>query len=86
MASAVTFTEVYPYDTATFTGVTTTSARAETVGVTSGADVAFKVSRRFGLGAELRYSYGSAKLKSGGQSGTMKLGGLQVGVCAHVRF
>jgi hypothetical protein len=86
VASGVTFTEVYPYDTATFTGVTTTSARASTVGVTSGADVAYKVSRRFGLGGELRYSYGSARLKSGGQSGTLKLGGLQLGVCAHVRF
>jgi hypothetical protein len=86
MASGVTFTEVYPYDTATFTGVTTTRVRANTVGLTSGADVAYKVSRRLGVGAELRYSYGSARLKSGGQSGTVKLGGLQLGVCAHVRF
>jgi hypothetical protein len=86
MASKVRFTEVYPYDTATFVGTETTSVRADAIGVTAGADAAWMVTKRLGVGGEVRYSYGSARLNSGGQSGTIKLGGLQLGVCARFLF
>jgi len=77
---------VYPYDTATFTGVDTTSMSGGGVGVTAGVDVSYLVTTHVGVGGELRYSYASATLKPSGQPAKVGLGGLQAAFGARILF
>jgi hypothetical protein len=86
MATSIRFTEVYPYDSATFTGVDSTKVKGSAVGFTAGADVAYLLTKSFGVGGELRYSYASATLKPSGRRVTVPLGGLQVSVSARFLF
>jgi hypothetical protein len=86
MAVGIQFTEVYPYDTASFTGVESESLSGGAVGVTAGADVAYLVSKALGVGGQLRYSYASATLMPAGQPATVGLGGLQLSVSARILF
>jgi hypothetical protein len=86
MATRIQFTEVYPYDTATFTGVESTSFSGGAVGMTAGADVAYLVTKRAGVGGQLRYSYASATLGPAGQPATVGLGGLQLSGSVRVLF
>ncbi|MGB7218140.1 MAG: hypothetical protein WBD07_04975 [Vicinamibacterales bacterium] len=76
----VTVSETYPYDTATFESAQTSSTRADTLGFNVGADMTWKLSRRIGVGALIRYAHGSIVLTpSAGNSVSTKLGGLQLG-------
>jgi len=86
MAVGIQFTEIYPYDTASFTGVESASLSGGAVGVTAGADVAYLVSKALGVGGQLRYSYASATLRPADQPATVGLGGLQLSVSARVLF
>jgi hypothetical protein len=86
MATSIRFTEVYPYDSATFTGVESTRVKGSAVGFTAGADVAYLLTKSLGVGGELRYSYASATLKPSGRRATVPLGGLQVSVSARFLF
>jgi hypothetical protein len=86
MATAIQFTEVYPYDTASFTGVESARFSGGAVGITAGADVAYLVSKALGIGGQLRYSYASAALGPAGQPATVGLGGLQLSVSARILF
>ena len=86
MATRIQFTEVYPYDTASFTGVESTSFSGSAVGMTAGADVAYLVSKSLGVGGQLRYSYASATLGPAGQPATVGLGGLQLSGSVRVLF
>ena len=86
MATSISFTEVYPYDSATFTGVESARVQGSAVGFTAGADVAYLLTKALGVGGELRYSYASATLKPAGQRATVPLGGLQVSVSARFLF
>jgi hypothetical protein len=86
MATRVQFTEIYPYDTASFTGVESARVSGGAVGITAGADIAYLVSKSLGVGGQLRYSYASATLRPAGQPATVGLGGLQLSVSARVLF
>jgi hypothetical protein len=86
MATRIQFTESYPYDTATYTGVETVSMSGGGVGVTGGVDVAYLLSRHLGIGGELRYSYASTTLTPSKEPSTVPLGGLQVAVAARILF
>jgi hypothetical protein len=86
MATRVQFSESYPYDTATFTGVETASVSGGGVGVTAGADVSYLMTKHVGIGGEVRYSYASTTLKPSGQSAKVGLGGLQVAFGARFLF
>jgi hypothetical protein len=86
MATSIRFTEVYPYDSATFTGVDSTRVKGGAVGFTAGADIAYLLTKSLGVGGELRYSYASATLKPSGQRATVALGGLQVSAGARILF
>jgi methylated-DNA-[protein]-cysteine S-methyltransferase len=55
MATRIQFTESYPFETATFTGVETTSVSGGAIGVTAGVDVSYLVTRQFGIGGDVRY-------------------------------
>ena len=87
MATQVTFTETYPYDTATFTGVESARVTKSAVGFTLGSDVTYLFSKSIGVGAHLRFSRATASLSPvSGQSTSVDLGGLQVGGGLRIRF
>jgi opacity protein-like surface antigen len=85
--TSVNFTEVYPYDTATFSTLQTSNLSDSAIGVTVGADVAYMFNRSVGVGGHVRYSRASASLSpASGQETTIDLGGLQAGVGLRFRF
>lgn len=86
MATRIQFTETYPYDTAAFTGVETASVSGGGVGATAGIDVSYLVSKRLGIGGEVRYSYASATLKPSTQPADVRLGGLHAAFGVRVLF
>jgi len=86
MATRIQFNESFPYDTATFTGVETASVSGGGVGATGGIDVSYLVTKRLGIGGELRYSYASATLTPSTQPATVGLGGLQAAFGARILF
>jgi hypothetical protein len=65
LVTDVTYSESYPFDTATFTAATTVDSTSDwTPGFNVGADVAWKFSRTFGLGAIVRYSRAEAEFNA----------------------
>jgi hypothetical protein len=86
MATRIQFTESYPYDTATFTGVETASVSGGSVGATGGVDVCYLLTRHLGLGGHLRYSYASTTLKPSTEPSSVPLGGLQAAFGARILF
>ena len=86
MATKIQFTESYPYDSATFTGVQTASLSGGALGVTAGVDVAYLLTKRLGVGGELRYSYAKTTLTPSTQPSSVPLGGLQVAFVARLLF
>jgi hypothetical protein len=86
MATRIQFSESYPYDTATFTGVETASVSGGGVGATGGIDVSYLVTKHLGIGGGLRYSYASASLTPSTQPVNVGLGGLQAAFGARILF
>jgi hypothetical protein len=86
MATRITFTESYPYDSATFSGVETASLSGGGVGATAGVDVSYLLTKRLGLGGEIRYTYASTTLTPSTQPSHVALGGLQVAFAARILF
>jgi hypothetical protein len=86
MATRIKFTESYPYDAATLTGVETASVSGGGFGVTAGADVSYLLTKHVGIGGEARYSYASATLTPADQPSKVGLGGLQATFCARFLF
>jgi hypothetical protein len=86
MATKIKFTESYPFDSATFTGVETASLSGGGIGATAGVDVAYLLTRRVGIGGELRYSYARTTLTPSAQPARVPLGGLQVAFAARLLF
>jgi len=86
MATRITFTESYPYDSATFSGVETASLSGGGVGATAGVDVSYLLTKRLGLGGEIRYTYASTTLTPSTQPSDVALGGLQVAFAARILF
>ena len=87
MPTKVQFTESYPYDAATFTGVETARVSGSAAGFTVGGDVTYMFTRSIGVGGHVRFSRAAASLTPpGGQSTTVDLGGVQAGGGLRVRF
>ena len=86
MATRIQFSESYPYDTATFTGVQTTSMSGGGFGATAGVDVFYLVTRHVGIGGEVRYAYASTTLTPSEQPAKVGLGGLQAAFGARILF
>jgi hypothetical protein len=86
LVSDVTFTETYPYDTATFATAPTAKVTVNKVGFNAGVDVGVKLSRSLGVGGLVRFSRASVLFPLvGSASGVSSdAGGLQVG--GGVRF
>lgn len=81
LVTDVTYTEVYPYDTATFASATTTLVKENVTGYHVGADVAFKLTRNVGVGALMRFSRASTTLtadQASNNTAKYEIGGLQI--------
>jgi hypothetical protein len=85
LVTNVTFSETFPYDTATFTGATTRDASATAAGFNAGADVFWMFSHGVGAGGLVQITRARVR-EDAGNSRTISLdaGGVQVG--AGLRF
>jgi len=83
----VTFTESYPFDTATFSGATVTVGSASKTGYNAAADVTWTIGESLGLGGIIRYSRATMPFTVGGiDFGSVKVGGLQAGGGLRLTF
>ena len=80
LVSNVTFTETYPYDTATFGTASTTRATGTKLGYNAGVDIGVMLARNFGVGVLFRFSRATLTLPlAGSDSGVaVDAGGPQV--------
>ena len=82
-----TFTDEYPYDSASFDEATSDVVRGTAIGFSLGGDTAFFLSPRVGVGVTVLYSRATVGLRSpGGDSVNGKAGGTQVGGGLRLRF
>ena len=83
----VSYTDAYPYDTAQFRAVTSTSGSATRVGFNAGADVAYFVTNRIGFGFGVLASGASLDMPAA-EGGTQSIdaGGVQAGAGIRLRF
>jgi hypothetical protein len=87
LPTSVNFTESYPYDTATFSSLQSSSVSDSAAGFTLGADVTHMLNRSIGVGGHVRFSRASATPSpASGQPTTITLGGLQAGAGLRFRF
>ena len=85
LVERVNYTEEYPYDTATFTGVDTERANASAIGFNVGADVKWMFTRNVGVGGMVRFTKATVDLDApNGGALSIDAGGAQAG--AGIRF
>jgi hypothetical protein len=81
------YTDAYPYDTATFASTDVTNTKESKVGFNAGADVAFFFTRQLGVGGIVQFAAATVDAPSAGDGALdMKAGGLQAGGGLRVRF
>lgn len=82
------FTEAYPYDVVSFADVKVERVSESKVGYHVAADIAWSLTRRWGVGGLLRVTRARVSLKRPGDVavGEMNLGGLQVGGGLRIFF
>ena len=86
LVSDVNFTDEYPYDTATFTGVDSATTSGSAAGFHAGVDVRYLFNRTVGAGALVRFSRAALQLEAGDRTVSFDAGGAQVGVGIRVLF
>jgi hypothetical protein len=87
LVTSVEFTEVYPYDTATFKSATTKNATATASGFNAGADLFWMFSRNVGAGGLVQVTRARVKESAGtNRTITLDAGGAQVGVGLRLVF
>jgi hypothetical protein len=87
LVTDVTYTESYPYDTATFTGATVSRQSVTKSGYNVGADVSWMFSERVGVGGLVRFSRATADYSvSSTNQVSVDLGGLQAAAGIRFRF
>ena len=87
LVTDVLFTQVYPYDTATYAGISTGRQSESKVGFNVGADVSFYFSGHVGVGWLARFSRATIDLPSqDGGTVTVDTGGFQTGGGLRLRF
>jgi opacity protein-like surface antigen len=81
------YSQQYPYDTATFSGVETDTPSESTIGFNAGADVGYFFSRNVGIGGVIRFTHASVDFTSiDGQTLSVDAGGVQAGAGLRLRF
>lgn len=87
LVTDVQFAETYPYDTAEFTGATTTKATRTATGFNAGADVFWMFTRRIGAGGLIQVTRARARLNAGsGRTIAVDAGGAQAGLGLRIVF
>lgn len=87
LVKRIDFSQSYPYDSVTVTGVPKTSASDSPVGFNAGGGLGYRLSPHFGLGAQVKFSRATAKLvPSEGNMLEIDAGGLQVAAGARIFF
>jgi opacity protein-like surface antigen len=83
----VNYTEEYPYDTASFSGVDSTRKKGSKAGFNAGADVRWMFTRNIGVGMMARFARATVDLDPvDDRTITVDAGGAQVGVGLRVGF
>ena len=82
----VNYSEEYPYDTATFTGVESRRVTGTATGFNAGADVQWFFTRRIGAGVLVRLTKATVELNVGGRTIQVDAGGMQTGVGVRFAF
>ena len=87
VATDFTYLDSYPYDSASFDAVVTTTAKQSKVGGNAGADVGFFFSRQIGVGFTAQLAGTTLDLRSAsGGTTRVKAGGMQAGGGLRLRF
>ncbi len=87
LVKTVTFTEAFPYDTATFTGIATEIRKRGAFGFNAGADLTWLLSDQIGIGGGARFSRGTVKFTSSdGDRLSADVGGAQAVAGLRVRW
>lgn len=87
MVQRVDYSEAYPYDTAAFRSAAIERVTGSALGVSIGADTAYYLSRRAGVGLTLQYSTATIGVASLGSSDVeSKAGGFNIGAGVRFRF
>lgn len=80
LVTDVAYTEEYPFDVAAFAAAPSTRLTKRVGGFNAGADVTWRLSPRFGMGALVRYTRASTTFAiTEGNSTTLDVGGIQAG-------
>jgi hypothetical protein len=82
----VLYDQEYPYDTVTFRGVDRDNESASGLGFNASADLSFRFSKSFGVGAAVRYSHATLPFTPGDREVKVDVGGLQAGLGLRVIF
>jgi hypothetical protein len=81
------YTETYPFDTASYSGVQSAMKKKNAAGFTVGADFTYRVTTHVGVGGLLRFSRATVTVEPvPGQPVTLDLGGFQVSAGVRFRF
>jgi hypothetical protein len=83
VVSDVTFTQDYPYDTATFASAITVHRSASRIGFNAGADITYRLRPHVGVGAGLMFSRASVPLDD---TLTVEAGGARLNGGVRFRF
>jgi hypothetical protein len=70
LVSGFRFTDVYPFDAATFESASVSSASTSVVGFNAGVDVTYRITRSFGVGGVLRFARATVSLSAGSTAST----------------
>ena len=83
----VNYTETYPYDTAEFAGVDTSSRKGSTIGFNVGADVRWMFTNRIGVGGLVRFTQATIELDdTDTRTVSVDAGGVQAAIGVRVGF
>jgi len=87
LVADVTYSDTYPYDTATFTAAPTTTARGSAAGVNLGGEAMWLLNRRVGISGLVRYTRATIELSAGsGNTVSATAGGIQAGAGLRLFF
>jgi hypothetical protein len=79
LATQVSYAQQYPYDAATFQGVTTERVRDTVLGYNAAVDLTWRFARHAGIGALVRFSRGEKDVRGTGEPVPIRTGGLHAG-------
>jgi hypothetical protein len=86
LVEGVSYTQSYPYDSATFTSATVVRHSATAVGYSGSVDLGYYFSRTIGIGVAARYARATVSLPAHGSSVKVDTGGAEAGLGLRFRI